>query len=127
MTLREATILVVDDEPVLRTTFAIVLRQLGATVCTAANGFEALELLALERVDAMLIDRHMPQMNGRALLETLHERGMSVPSILFVSGGSEQPHELLRWGVVQTATKPLHPAQLKSLLEELLLGLPQPA
>ncbi len=126
MTLGDAKILVVDDEPVLRTTFAIVLRQLGATVHTAADGLEALEVLARERIDAMLTDKQMPKMDGRALLETLHKRGASVPSILFVNAvDSENPQEMRRLGVVETVTKPLHPAQLKLMLENLLLSLPR--
>ena len=125
MTLSEATILVVEDEPVLRITFAVVLKQLGATVHTAANGLEALEVLAREHIDAMLTDKQMPQMDGRTLLETLHARGASVPSILFVNGvDSESQHDMTRLGVVETVTKPLHPTQLKTVLEQVLLALP---
>jgi two-component system chemotaxis response regulator CheY len=128
MTLSDATILVVDDEAVLRTTFALVLRQLGATVHTAANGLEALEVLAREHVNAMLTDKQMPVMDGHTLLETLSRRGASVPSILFVDGlDSENALDMVRLGVVEIVTKPLHPTRLKQLLEELLLALPQPA
>ena len=128
MNLSNATILVVDDEPVLRMTFAAVLRRLGTTVHCAADGVEALELLALERVDAMLVDKHMPVMDGRTLLETLHERGASVPSVLFVDGiHTESLQDLSRLGVMKTVTKPLHPEELKHALEQVLLALPQPA
>ena len=128
MTLGEATLLIVDDEPVLRMTFAIVLKRLGATVHTAANGLEALDVLAREPIDLMLTDKQMPEMDGRTLLETLYKRGTSVPSILFVNGiDSEDPQEMELWGVVDTVTKPLHPERLKAVLEQALLALPQPA
>ena len=109
----------------LRVTFAIVLRQLGATVMTAANGLEALEVLARQRIDAMLIDKYMPVMDGRTLLETLHKRSASVPGILFVDAiQSESQQDLARLGVVETVTKPLHPVRLKHVLEQVLLALP---
>ena len=121
----DATILVVDDEPTLRTTFAIVLRQLGGTVHTAANGLEALEVLAREPIDAMLLDKHMPLMDGRTLLETLFQRGASVPSVFFVESiDAENPQDLARLGVVDTVSKPLHPQQLKQAMQEVLLALP---
>lgn len=123
MTLGEATVLVVEDEPVLRMTFAVVLKQLGLTVHTAANGLEALEVLERERIDAMLTDKHMPQMDGSTLLETLHQRGTSVPSILFVSAVEpESPQDMRRWGVVETVMKPLHPERLKHMVADVLLA-----
>ena len=125
MTLQQATLLVVDDEPVLRMTFAILLKQLGATVYTAANGVEALEVLSHQRVDAMLTDKHMPLMDGCALLETLSERGESVPSVLFVNDiEPESPGDLARWRVVETVTKPLHPDELKLVLAQVVAALP---
>ena len=125
MTVSEATVLVVDDEPILRTTFAALLGQLGCAVHTAANGVEALEVMARERIDVILTDRHMPKMDGLAFLETLHKRGETVPSIFF--GDSFEVESQRRWkrlGVVEVLMKPLHPVRLKRVIEEVLLALP---
>jgi CheY-like chemotaxis protein len=121
----DAAVLVVDDEPTLRMTFAIVLKQLGGTVHTAANGLEALEVLAREHIDAMLLDKHMPLMDGRTLLETLFQRGASVPTVFFIESiDQENPQDLARLGVVDTVSKPLHPEQLKQAMRQVLLALP---
>ena len=126
MTLGQAAILVVDDEPILRLTFALVLEQRGATVYSAADGAEAIALLNTHRVDVMLTDRQMPGMDGSTLLRTLHERGMSVPSILFVNRASAEDFEQMeRWGVVETVTKPLHPERLLLVLDRVLEPLAQ--
>ena len=52
MTLADSTILVVDDEPVLRLTFSIVLKQSGANVLVAEDGEKALHVLDENHIDA---------------------------------------------------------------------------
>ncbi len=127
MTLAEANILVVDDEPVLLLTFAIVLRQKGATVHSTANGAEAIALLEQVRIDVILTDRQMPVMDGLTLLRTLHARGSKIPSILFVSGmETESAAEMAKLGVIETVTKPLHPDTLTRVLTKALAPLPSP-
>ncbi len=127
MTLGEASILIVDDEPVLRMTFAIVLRQLGATVHVAAHGAEALDLVDREHVDLILTDKQMPVMDGPTLLNTIEARGRTLPAILFVNGVEpEKAADLRRWHVVETVTKPLHPERLIAILRRVLEELPKP-
>jgi hypothetical protein len=58
------TLLVVDDEPLVRTTLATLLRTLRHTVLEAADGPGALALLGTETVDCVLTDLGMPDMNG---------------------------------------------------------------
>ena len=123
MTLGEASILIVDDEPVLRMTFAMILRQQGATVHLAAHGAQALELLELEAIDLMLTDKQMPVMDGITLLNVLCERAETLPTILFVNGvEGERQEDLERWGVMETLTKPVHPERLLTLLRKVLLA-----
>ena len=124
MTLAEAAILIVDDEPLLRLTFRVLLEHYGATVHTAEDGAVALELLRETHVDVILTDQHMPVMNGTELLHAMHSIGLHVPSILFVSGVGGDQEELCDRYVVATATKPLHPEQLVKLLTEALQDLP---
>jgi CheY-like chemotaxis protein len=121
MTLAEATLLIVDDEPILRLTFSVLLKKTGATVFTAEHGEEAMAILAREPIDAMLTDKQMPVMDGVTLLQTLHQRNMVVPSVLFVNGVTrEDPDELARLGVVNIVTKPLYPHDLIRIFENLL-------
>ncbi len=123
MTLAAATVLVVDDEPVLNLTLGLVLRQQGVTVLSAANGAEALELLETHAVDAMVCDQKMPVMDGPHLLRVLQERGRTVPTLLFVSDGEgEDVTALEAAGVRRFLTKPIQPAELLAAVEAVLAG-----
>jgi signal transduction histidine kinase len=57
-------VLVVEDNAVNLMVVANMLETLGITVCTAANGREALERLGRQRVDLVLMDCQMPEMDG---------------------------------------------------------------
>jgi two-component system chemotaxis response regulator CheY len=65
--------LVVDDSKAIRMILARILKQLGFEVCEAANGREALEVIAIEGVAVTLVlaDWNMPEMNGLELLKQL--------------------------------------------------------
>lgn len=126
MTLAQSTILVVDDEPALALTFCILLRRLGATVFSAANGAQAMVLLQTQLFDLVLIDKLMPVMDGLTLLNTMHQQNFRVPSLFFVSGGEgEDPAVLDRLGVRATLTKPLHPTRLIDEITRALQDIPQ--
>ena len=124
MTLAESSILVVDDEPVLRLTFSIVLKQTGATVHVAEHGLDALHVLEREHVDVILSDKQMPEMDGLTMIQTLRQCGNTVPVVFFVNGvSSESPAEMERLGVAQTVTKPLHPAELVKIMTRVVAPL----
>ena len=66
-------VLVVDDSPTLRTFLRFVLKTQGCRVFMARDGMEALELLARERVDLMITDLSMPNMDGYELVRCIRE------------------------------------------------------
>ncbi len=66
-------LLVVDDDTAIRRMFARTLAKLG-TVDEAGNGIEALRFIATQRYDVMILDWHMPTMDGPALLRVLAEK-----------------------------------------------------
>ena len=68
------TILVVDDEPVLREVVGEVLRDEGYAVVEAADGHEALDLLRSERPGLVLMDVMMPGLDGRAAYLAMRSR-----------------------------------------------------
>jgi CheY-like chemotaxis protein len=84
-----ATVLVVDDEEVLRSYMARVLQGEGYSVIEAENGVEALSLLSRKDtdvvVDLVITDVRMPKMGGTDLAASLAQRDAS-PPVLFVSG-----------------------------------------
>jgi adenylate cyclase len=64
-----ATILVVDDDEANREVLGRRLQRLGYRVTEARNGLEALEAMAASRVDLVLLDVMMPELDGYAVLE----------------------------------------------------------
>ena len=88
---RKATVLLVDDEEMIRESAAAVLESLGLSVVTAGDGREALD--ALERmdgkVDVVLMDLTMPHMDGREAFHHMRRLQPHLPVILS-SGYNEQ-------------------------------------
>jgi two-component system cell cycle sensor histidine kinase/response regulator CckA len=93
----QGTILLVEDEDVLRTFNARGLRSRGYNVLEAGNGVEALEELEkLEKqggeVDLVVSDVVMPEMDGPTLMKELRQRNPAI-RIIFVSGYAEDAFE----------------------------------
>lgn len=67
------TVLVVDDLHDIRTVYELALRHFGYNVITAASAREALHLLIVHQVDAVLTDRWMPGMNGESMAHVIRQ------------------------------------------------------
>ncbi|MEW5918422.1 MAG: PAS domain S-box protein, partial [Gemmatimonadota bacterium] len=81
-------VLVVDDEPAIRTAVARYLTSLGHLVEIAASGREALERLRSRSFDLILLDLRMPDMAGDALYRELIARDAALAGrIVFITGG----------------------------------------
>lgn len=76
------TVLVVEDEPVIRELMAILLEEEGYTVRQAFDGVQALEVLAHHRIDLLLSDVKMPRLDGASLVRRLRARGDAIPVVL---------------------------------------------
>lgn len=73
------TIAVADDHADLRRSLVILLEHLGyRVICAVANGKELLELCFDEKVDVVLVDLDMPEMDGLAAAEEIAARGIPV-------------------------------------------------
>jgi CheY-like chemotaxis protein len=119
------TVLLVEDEDIVRDLIAGVLRRHGHEVVTAPDGQEALEAAAEHEgtIDIVVTDVVMPEMNGGQLAEALSERGYDVP-VLFISGYTDNTivqHGVLEDGVYYLQ-KPFDPEKLlrriRSILDE---------
>lgn len=78
----DRTILVVDDDPLVRTLVCRVLTRGGYQVDEAADGRQALKQVAITRPDLVLTDLMMPVMGGDELIAQLNGRPVSIPCIL---------------------------------------------
>ncbi|HRW34922.1 MAG TPA: PAS domain S-box protein [Thermotogota bacterium] len=77
------TILLIDDNEDSRKIIRENLEFIGATVTEARNGFEGLEVLTKQRdFDLMIIDYHMPYMNGIEVIQTVREKFELTPNEL---------------------------------------------
>jgi len=64
MSLRDVTVLVVEDDPDSRETTGLLLQHLGARVVTVENGDRGLAAVVLHQPDLVLVDLLMPEMDG---------------------------------------------------------------
>jgi DNA-binding response OmpR family regulator len=87
----EATVLLVEDDPVLRGTLAYNLAREGFRVLTAANGEAALELARQEgeRLDVVVLDVMLPGISGLQVLRMLRSR-TDIPILILSARGEEQ-------------------------------------
>lgn len=83
-------VLVVDDDPAIVSVIRDVLTEHGYAVVTASEGQEALQRVAERKPDAVLLDVHMPVLDGAAFVETLRDRGIDVPVVVMTAGPSAQ-------------------------------------
>lgn len=81
----KARVLVVEDDPALRTTLSILVSALGYPVRVAPNGFSALDAMRDEIPDLLLSDLYMPGMSGFELLSVVRRRFPSV-QVIAMSG-----------------------------------------
>jgi PAS domain S-box-containing protein len=111
------TLLVVEDEEMVRRWVVRVLSREGYDCIEARNGIEALRLLEQRsgRVDLLVSDVVMPEMGGRALAERVAELGYQVP-VLFMSGYTDD--EVLRRGLLAPGARMIEkPMQVEVLLQ----------
>ncbi len=86
---KKGSVLIVDDEDVIRKYLGKCLSQAGITVFSAANGQEAITILDKETIDIVIADYRMPGMNGLELLKYIKEHRQSISRIL-LSGHIDQ-------------------------------------
>jgi len=80
-----ATVLVVDDEPEIRTSLRGILAEEGLRVLEAEDGRQALEVINRENPELVILDVWMPEVDGLQLLQQLHESAAG-PAVIMISG-----------------------------------------
>jgi two-component system, cell cycle sensor histidine kinase and response regulator CckA len=76
------TVLVIDDEDLVRDVVARMVEDLGYAAVTASNGKAGLELIDQQDVDAVLVDMTMPMMSGADVVASLRERKPNLPIVV---------------------------------------------
>jgi two-component system nitrogen regulation response regulator NtrX len=82
-------VLVVDDVPAMAEQYAYDLKRVGHyQTIVAAGGDEALDVLATEPIDCVVLDLEMPGIDGFEVLRRLQQRGIDTPVIVYTGTGS---------------------------------------
>jgi CheY-like chemotaxis protein len=123
------TILIVDDEDIVRGLVARTLRDAGYQVRQASHGAAAIGLLELQAqaIDLVICDLVMPVLGGREVAEWVREHCPGLP-LLFISGYPRtylEAHNLYDPSVPMLR-KPFLPSRLLETVEELLATRPAP-
>ncbi|WP_392530898.1 PAS domain S-box protein [Nostoc sp. C117] len=118
-------ILLVDDQADVRDFFSFALEQYGATVTSAADATEALEVLAEFKPDILLSDIGMPLMDGYMLLREVRklppEQGGQIPAIALTAyAGEINYNQALAAGFQKHLPKPVEPIDLAKAIVNLI-------
>ena len=115
-------ILVVEDDDALRTLLTMVVRdELGAPVVEARNGREALEVLNREKVDIVLLDIRMPEIDGMEAAR--HIAGMETPpAIIFTTAFDNYAIKAFEVNAIDYLLKPIRAERLLAALNKTRAG-----
>jgi DNA-binding response OmpR family regulator len=110
-------VLIVDDDASLRRMLRLTLLDGGFDVRLAENGRAALEAIAEQAPDAVVLDLEMPEMDGRTLIRELRERGIDVPVLIVSAYGARAAGRELG---APAMDKPFNPDELLTAVRELV-------
>lgn len=113
-------ILIVDDEENARISLGKLLSHEGYLVDTVGNGREALEFLEKNRVNLIITDINMPQMNGLAFLKVLNCDYPNIDVIMITAyGGVGSYLEAMNLGAMEYINKPIKLDELKLIMKRI--------
>ena len=119
----ESRVLVVDDDPDIRTIVGLNLSLAGMTTGEASNGAEALDQLTPGAWDAVILDLAMPRTDGMTALRQLREDKRLDDLVVIVLSATSSPAraiEGLQLGAHAHLTKPFSPAAVANIVQELI-------
>jgi two-component system, sensor histidine kinase len=123
---RSLHVLAAEDNPVNREVLAAMIDQLGHRVTFATNGREALSAVQDQAFDLVLMDLHMPELDGIETtqhIRALHNPNTDLPIFALTADAFSDTEERCRAaGMTGFLTKPVELGRLKSLLDQHAMG-----
>jgi CheY-like chemotaxis protein len=118
-----STVLVIDDDRMVRETVKIILEGAGHTVLLAGNGREGLKMFSATSPDIVITDILMPEKEGIETIADLRRLRPDLPIIAISGGGRIGNMNFLKlaesFGASHTLTKPFEPEEILRLVAEL--------
>jgi len=119
--MRKTKIMVVDDEHLIRWSLEQNLKKQGYEVCTAGTGEDALRMAREEQPDLVLLDYHLPGINGLEVLQRLKEIDEDVLVIMVTAqGGLETAVHTMRHGAYDYINKPFNLDEMAIVIRKAL-------
>jgi DNA-binding NtrC family response regulator len=113
--------LVADDDGVVRSTLARLLRHLDMEVIDVGDGAEAIQKIDNHRFDVVITDLSMPAADGFAVLASMNKKQPHAPVIILTgAGGVPDSVRAMREGAFDFLTKPFHPTALTEVVRAAL-------
>lgn len=114
-------LLMVEDDPAVRSFCLRLLRLNGHIVTGAENGVQALEILGRQQVDLVLTDLHMPEMDGIALLQQIQAQYPGTDTIMITAFGTiDTAKRALKLGAFDFMIKPVNTEDLERAVRQCL-------
>ncbi len=114
------TVLIIEDDTLVRESLSEILHLEGYQVSTASNGKEGLQQLERSKFEAALVDLRLPEVNGLEFLKHSRELSPEMDVIMITSFATvESAVEAMKLGAVDYLTKPIHDEEIKVLLGRL--------
>ena len=107
-----AKILIVDDEPQIRRFLRISLNAYGYEVIEAGRGHDAITRTAIDKVDLVILDLGLPDIDGQTVIEQIREWSAIPIIVLSVRAGDTEKVRALDGGAEDYLTKPFSIAEL---------------
>jgi DNA-binding NtrC family response regulator len=120
--MQKGSILIVDDEPIVRESIRDWLKDAGYQVATAESGEEALEMIEKQDFGVVVLDVRLPGKTGVRVLKEIKGLKPQIKSIIITAYPSaELAAEAIKLGAVDYLIKPIVPDDLERLIRETLL------
>lgn len=118
---KKYSILVVDDEPLIRESLFEILRIEGYSVEMAVSAEEAFKLLSKSKIDIVVTDFKLPKMNGLELLGKIKKDFSEIEVIMITGYGSiESAVEAMKKGAYDYITKPINDHEIKNIISKIV-------
>lgn len=114
---------ILDDDPSIRNAITRFLKAWDLQVDAYASCLDLMHAIADQRPDCLLLDIHMPEFDGIAVMKHLRYTKTELPVIIISAGEETEFRDLcLSLGAVRYLRKPLNGAELLSAIEDAVAG-----